>query len=76
MGLIFKLIIPFLYSTSSPKIITNGYKFFYLYNIPNRSAIWGAMWFLVTLLFTIILNCLLYYLILKFKCLLIIILRV
>ena len=40
MGLISKLIIPSLYSTSSPKIIINGYKYsFFLYNIPNYSTI-------------------------------------
>ena len=40
MGPVSKLIIPFLYSTNSPKIITNRYRcFFSLYNIPNRSAI-------------------------------------
>ena len=40
MGLISKLIIPSLYSTSSPKIIINGYRcFFSLYSIPNRFTI-------------------------------------
>ena len=40
MGSIFKLIILFLYNTGSPKIITNKYKsIFFLYNIPNCSAI-------------------------------------
>ena len=40
MGPIFKLIILSLYSTSSPKIVTNGYRCsFSLYSIPNRSAI-------------------------------------
>ena len=40
MGLISKLIMPSLYNTSSPKIITNGYKYsFFLYSIPNHSAI-------------------------------------
>ena len=37
---IFKLIILSLYSTSSPKIITNRYKYFFsLYSIPNYSTI-------------------------------------
>ena len=40
MGPISKLIILFLYNTSSPKIITNGYRCsFFLYSIPNRFAI-------------------------------------
>ena len=40
MGSISKLIIPSLYNTSSPKIITNRYKcFFSLYSIPNRSTV-------------------------------------
>ena len=40
MGPVFKLIILFLYSTGSPKIVTNGYRYsFPLYNIPNCSAI-------------------------------------
>ena len=77
MGPVFKLIILFLYSTSFPKIITNGYGYFFsLYSIPNRFTVFGAMWFLVALLSTIALNCLLYHLILKSKCLLIVLLRV
>ena len=77
MGPVFKLIILSLYSTSSPKIIINGYRYsFSLYNIPNCSAVLGVMWFLITLLSIIALNCLLYYLTFKFKCLLIIPLRV
>ena len=77
IGLIFKLIIPFLYSTSSPKIITNGYRHsFFLYNIPNYSIILGIMWFLITLLSTIILNYLSRYLTFKSKYLLIVPLRV
>ena len=40
MGSVSKLIILSLYSTSSPKIITNGYKCsFFLYSISNRSII-------------------------------------
>ena len=67
----------FLYNTSSPEIIINGYRyFFFLYSIPNYFIILGAMWFLVTLLSTIVLNCLSCYLIFKFKCLLIVPLRV
>ena len=59
MGFISKLIILFLYSTGSPKIITNRYRcFFSLYSIPNRSTVSSAMWFLVTLLSIIALNCL------------------
>ena len=44
IGPIFKLIIPSLYSTSSFKIITNGYRYsFFLYNISNRFTIWGVI---------------------------------
>ena len=40
MGPVFKLIILFLYSTDSPDIITNGYKYsFFLYSIPSCSTI-------------------------------------
>ena len=40
MGPISKLIIPSLYSTSSPKIVINGYKYsFFLYSIPNHFAV-------------------------------------
>ena len=40
MGPIFKLIIPSLYNTSSPKIITNGYRYsFSLYSIPNHFTV-------------------------------------
>ena len=77
MGLIFKLIILFLYGTSSPKIIINGYKyFFFLYNISNRFIVLGVIWFLVTLVSTITLNYLSRYLIFRLKCLLIVPLRV
>ena len=77
MGLIFKLIIPFLYSTSFLKIVTNGYRYsFFLYSIFNRSTILSIIWFLITPLFTITLNCLLCYLTLKSKYLLIVSLRV
>ena len=68
IGFIFKLIILSLYSTSSPKIITNGYRYsFSLYSIPNHFTILGIIWFLITLLFIIALNYLLYYLTLKLK---------
>ena len=77
MGPVFKLIILFLYSTSFSKIITNKYRcFFSLYSISNYFTILGVMWFLITLLFTIALNCLLYHLTLKFKYLPIVLLRV
>ena len=76
MGFIFKLIILFLYSTSSSKIITNGYKCFFLYNISNHSTILGIIWFLITLLSTITLNCLSRYLTFRSKYLLIVSLRV
>ena len=77
MGPIFKLIILSLYSTSSPEIITNGYRYsFSLYSIPNYFTILGVMWFLVTLLSIIALNCLSRYLTFKFKYLLIVPLRV
>ena len=77
MGSISKLIILFLYSTSSLKIVINRYRCsFSLYSIPNHFTVFNMMWFLVILLFTIALNCLLYYLTLKFKCLLIVPLRV
>ena len=77
MGPVSKLIILFLYSTSSPKIITNGYKcFLSLYSMPNYSTVLGTIWFLITLLFTIALNCLSRHLIFKLKCLPIIPLRV
>ena len=40
MGLISKLIIPSLYSTNSPKIVTNRYRYsFSLYSISSRSVI-------------------------------------
>ena len=40
MGPISKLIILSLYSTGSPKIITNGYRYsFSLYSISNYSAV-------------------------------------
>ena len=40
MGPVFKLITLSLYSTGSPKIIINGYKYyFFLYSIPNCSAV-------------------------------------
>ena len=68
MGFIYKLIMPFLYSTGSLKIITNGYKyFFFLYSIFSRFIVLGVIWFLITLSFTIALNCLLYYLTFKYK---------
>ena len=77
MGPVFKLIILSLYSTSSPKIIINGYRYsFFLYSIFNYFTILGVIWFLVTLLSIIALNCLLRHLIFKSKCLLIIFLRV
>ena len=77
MGSVFKLIILFLYNTGSPKIVTNGYRcFFSLYSIPNRFTVLGAMWFLITPLFTIVLNYLLCHLTFKFKYLLIVPLRV
>ena len=77
MGPVSKLIILFLYSTSSPKIITNGYRCsFFLYSIFSRFTVSGIMWFLITLLFIIALNRLLYYLTLKLKYLLIVFLRV
>ena len=77
MGPVFKLIILFLYSTSSPKIIINKYGYFFsLYSIPNRFTILGIIWFLITLLSTITLNCLLRYLTFRLKYLLIIPLRV
>ena len=44
MGSVFKLIILSLYSTGSPKIITNGYRCsFFLYSISNRFTILGVM---------------------------------
>ena len=77
MGPISKLIIPSLYSTGFPKIVINGYRCsFSLYNIPNRFTVLGVMWFLITLLSTIALNCLSRHLTLKFKYLLIVPLRV
>ena len=77
MGFIFKLIIPFLYSTSSFKIITNRYRYsFSLYSIPNLFTILGVIWFLITLLSTITLNYLSRHLTLRLKYLLIIPLRV
>ena len=77
MGLIFKLIILSLYSTSSPKIVTNRYKcFFSLYSIFNRFTVLGIIWFLITLLSIIALNYLLCYLTLKSKYLPIVPLRV
>ena len=77
IGFISKLIILFLYSTSSLKIIINGYKYsFSLYSISNYFTILGAMWFLITLLFTITLNCLSRHLTFKFIYLLIVPLRV
>ena len=73
MVFIFKLIILFLYNTSSFKIIINGYKYsFSQYSISNYFTILGVIWFLIILLSTIDLNCLLYYLIFKFKYLLIV----
>ena len=77
MGFISKLIILSLYSTSSPKIIANRYRFsFSLYNIPNYFTVLRTMWFLITLLSTITLNCLLYYLTFKSKYLLMVFLKV
>ena len=77
MGFVFKLIILFLYSTGSFKIVTNGYRYsFFLYSIFNRFTILGVMWFLIALPFTITLNCLLRYLTFRLKCLLIVSLRV
>ena len=77
MGSVSKLIIPSLYSTGSPEIITNGYKyFFFLYSIPNCFTILGVMWFLVTLLSIIALNYLSCHLTFKSKYLLIVSLRV
>ena len=44
MGPISKLIILFLYSTSSLKIIVNKYRyFFFLYSIPNYFTILGII---------------------------------
>ena len=77
MGFISKLIILSLYNTSSPKIITNRYGYFFsLYSISNRFTVLGAIWFLITLLSIITLNYLSRHLTLKFKCLLLIPLRV
>ena len=77
MGFISKLIILSLYSTSSSKIITNGYRCsFSLYSIPNRFTVSDAMWFLITLLSTIVLNCLSCHLTFKSKCLPIVPLKV
>ena len=72
IGPISKLIILFLYSTSSFKIVTNKYKYFFsLYSIPNYFIILGVIWFLITLLFIITLNYLSRYLIFKLKLLVI-----
>ena len=77
MGSVFKLIILFLYSTNSSKIVINGYRCsFFLYSIPNYSTVWGIMWFLIALLSTIALNYLLCYLTLKSKYLPIVLLKV
>ena len=74
---VFRLIIPSLYSTSSPEIITSEQGFsFSLYSILNCSTTFSTMWFLVALLFIIILNCFACYLTFKFKYLLIVSLRV
>ena len=72
-----KLIIPSLYSTSSPEIMTNKESFsFSLCSIPNYSTTFSVIWFLIALLSTIILNCFVCHLTLKFKYLLIVPLRV
>ena len=64
MSPISKLIMPFLYSTNFLEIVTNRYRYsFSLYSISNRFTILGIIWFLITLLSTIILNCLLYLLV-------------
>ena len=77
MGPVSKLIILFLYNTGFFKIVINGYKCsFFLYNILSRFTVLGVMWFLITLLFTIALNCLLRYLTFKLKYLLIVLLKV
>ena len=57
MDSISKLIILFSYSTSSPKIITNRYMYFFsLYSIPNYFTVLGIIQFLVTPLSAIALN--------------------
>ena len=77
MGPIFKLIILFLYNTGSPKIVINRYRYFFsLYSIPNHFTVLSVIWFLITPLSTIALNCLSRYLTFKFKYLLIVPLRV
>ena len=77
ISFVFKLIIPVLYSTSSFKIVINKYRCsFSLYNIPNLSTNLGVIWFLITPLFIITLNYLLYYLTFKLKCLPIVFLKV
>ena len=77
MGLIFKLIVLFLYNTSFFKIVINRYRYsFSLYSIFNYFIILGVIWFQVALLSTITLNYLLRYLIFSLKYLLIVLLRV
>ena len=77
MGPVSKLIILFLYSTGSPKIIINGYRYsFSLYSISNCFTILGIIWFLITLLSTITLNYLLRHLTFMSKYLPIVPLRV
>ena len=77
ISLISRLIILSLYSTSSPEIVTSKQGFFFsLYSIPNCFIIFNIIWFLITLLSTIILNCFVCHLTFKFKYLLIVPLRV
>ena len=77
MGPISKFIISSLDSTNSSNIITNRYRYsFFLNSIPNCFTIYNILWFLITPLFTIALNCLSHHLIFKFKYLLIVPLRV
>ena len=75
-GPVSKLIILALYGTGSPKIVTSVYSFsFCQCGSPKYSTTLGAMWFLVTPLFTIALNCLSFHLTLKSKYFLIVPLR-
>ena len=65
---------PDFFLTINP-LLANIWSFF-LYGIPNCSTTFSTIWFLIILLFTIILNCFVCYLTLKFKYLLIVSLRV
>jgi hypothetical protein len=77
MGPVSRLIILSLYSTGSSKIIINEYRYsFPLYSIPNYSTTSSIMWFLITPLFIITLNCLSCHLTFKSKFLPIVSLRV